>query len=149
MAAGEGAGNGLAKLLPKGLLEDIADIATDRFIEALLDGMDLAFRLSDGYRRNIEGFRGKYLFRTARGAVAATAEFDGGNLHVGREEIADWDVRVTFRDSAGLRAFLFSKNQDILESLLRNDVEVDGNLCCLYRFGFLARELTRKLGISG
>jgi len=68
---------------------------------------------------------------------------------VRKEEIGDWNVRVTFRNAEGLRAFLLSKNQDILDSILRNDVEVDGNLNYIYKLGFMARELTRRLGLAG
>lgn len=120
-----------------------------KFLESLLNNMDLAFCLSGEYRRNIAGFKGRYLFRTADGAVAASAVFDRGNMRVRKEGIGDWNVRVTFRDAEGLRAFLFSKNQDILDSILRNDVEVDGNLNYVYKLGFMARELTRRLGLAG
>jgi hypothetical protein len=138
----------LMKKLSKRLLKEISDVATDKFLETLLAGMDLAFCLSGEYRRNIEGFMGRYLFRTADGAVAASAVFDSGNMRVRKDGIGDWNVRVTFRDAVGLKAFLFSKNQDILDSILRNDVEVDGNLNYLYKFGFMARELTKRLGIA-
>lgn len=139
---------GIASILQKRLLKELTDEATDKFLELLLEGMDLAFALSGDYRRNIDGFRGRYLFRTADGAVASSAIFDGGNMRVGHAGIEDWGVRITFRDAAGLRAFLFSRDQDILDSILRNDVEVDGNLNLVYKLGFMARELTRKLGIS-
>lgn len=142
-------GNNFTKMLSKGLLKEITDVATDKFLESLLNGMDLAFCLSGEYRRNIEVFTGRYLFRTADGAIAASAVFDGGNMHVRKEEIGDWNVRVTFRNAAGLRAFLLSKNQDILDSILRNDVEVDGNLNYIYKLGFMSRELTRRLGLAG
>lgn len=139
----------LTKMLSKGLLKEISDVATDKFLESLLTGMDLAFCLSGEYRRNIKGFRGRYLFRTADGGVVASAVFDNGNMQVRKEGIGDWNVRVTFRDAVGLKAFLLSKNQDILDSILRNDVEVDGNLNYIYKFGFMARELTRRLGLAG
>lgn len=142
-------GSNLTKKLSKELLKEIADVATDKFLESLLNGMDLAFCLSGEYRRNIEGFRGRYLFRIVDGAVAASAVFDSGNMHVRKEGISDWNVRVTFRNAEGLRAFLFSKNQDILDSILRNDVEVDGNLNYIYKLGFMARELTRRFGLGG
>ena len=141
--------NSFTKMLSKGLLKEITDVATDKFLESLLNGMDLAFCLSGEYRRNIAGVKGRYLFRTADGAVAASAVFDRGNMRVRKEGIGDWNVRVTFRDAEGLRAFLFSKNQDILDSILRNDVEVDGNLNYVYKLGFMARELTRRLGLAG
>jgi hypothetical protein len=47
-----------------------------------------------------------------------------------------------------LRAFLLSKNQDILDSVLANTVEVDGNLNYIYKFGFMVRDLIRRLGFD-
>ena len=47
-----------------------------------------------------------------------------------------------------MNAFLFSRDQDILDSLLANDVELDGNLNYIYKFGFMARDLGRRLGVG-
>jgi hypothetical protein len=58
------------------------------------------------------------------------------------------DVQVTFTNAKALWSFLLSENQDVLNSILENTVEVEGNLNYLYRFGFLAKELTRRIGIA-
>lgn len=128
------------------LRDELQGKATDRFLEALLGGMDAAFALSESYRKNIEGYEGRLLFRTADNVVAAAAIFTGGDMRVSREPIDDWDVRITFKDAAALNAFLFSKDQDIINSILANEVSVDGNLNHVYRFGFLARDLAHGLG---
>ena len=130
------------------LVDELTGELTDQFLELLLRGMDLAFRLSGSYRENIRDFKGRYLFRTEDGGVEASAVFGEGRMEVREEAISDWTVRVTFRDPGALRAFLFSRNQDILNSLLKNDVDVDGNLNYLFRFGFLARDLLRRLGVE-
>ena len=80
--------------------------------------------------------------------VAASATFARGDMKYHKGAISDWHVMVTFKDTEALLAFLFSKDQDILNSLLANDVEVDGNLNYVYRFGFLARDLAHKLGVN-
>lgn len=49
------------------LIKCIPGSLPDKLLEALLRGMDLAFCLSRGYRRNIENFKGNYLFRTRDG----------------------------------------------------------------------------------
>ena len=64
-----------------------------------------------------------------------------------REDIDDWNVRVTFKNPAALRDFLFSQNQDILDSILANTVEVDGNLNYIYKFGFMARDIRKRIGL--
>jgi hypothetical protein len=141
-------GNFIAKLLSRNLIKELSGELTDKFMELLLGGMDLSFCLSRGYRKNIKNFKGRYLFQTADGMVEASATFDKTNMKVHTEAISDWNVRVTFKDAAALRAYIFSKDQDILDSILKNEVEVDGNLNYIYRFGFLARDLVHRLGIE-
>ena len=138
----------ITKICSKGLREELSGKVTDKLLELLLSGMDLAFCLSKGYRRNIKDFEGRYLFRTTDNLVAATATFKDGDMEVHEEAIDDWDVRITFKDAATLGAFIFSRDQDILDSLIANDVEVDGNPNYVYKFGFMARDLGRKLGVG-
>jgi hypothetical protein len=126
----------------------LADQVTDKLLEALLGGMSMAFLLLGGYRRNIKGFSGAYLFRTADGKVAAGARFGSGRMHLLTTEFAAYNVAVTFNDPPALRRFLFSSDQDVLASLLTNDVSVDGNLNYVHRFGFLARDLIARLGLA-
>lgn len=137
----------LTKFFSKKFVNQLYGVATDKFMEFLLTAMDVFFFLWEDYRKNIEGFRGKYVFRTSKGPVAASATFKNGDMKVQTKAIADWNVRVTFKNPKALRSFLFSKDQDILDQLLENAVEVDGNLNYLYKFGFMARDLERRLGI--
>ncbi|MFQ5900069.1 MAG: hypothetical protein ACE5IH_00745 [Thermodesulfobacteriota bacterium] len=136
------------RLWTRKLKEELCGVVTDKFLELLLGGMDIAFCLSKGFRKNIEGFKGRYLFRTADDLVAASATFNNGNMEVHSEAIEDWDVMVTFKDAASLRGYIFSRDQDVLDSLLKNDVEVDGNLSYIFKFGFMARDLGRRLGVE-
>jgi hypothetical protein len=129
----------------KGALEDVLATA---LLEILLDGMSLAFVLLWGFRRNLAGFSGKYLFRTANDGVARGALFASRRMQVLRGEFADYDVAVTFKDSAALLRFLFSHDQDILDSLLSNDVAVDGNVNYIYKFAFMARDLIGRLKLT-
>ena len=139
--------------------DELGDKATDKFLELLLKGMEAAFSASknkivsalfdkfEGYHKNIEGFKGRYLFRTSDNRIAASAIFENGDMDVREDAIDDWNVRVTFKNAAALRAFIFSQNQDILNSILANEVDVDGNLNYIYKFGFLARDLAHRIGV--
>lgn len=138
----------IARAWSRRLVGELCGRATDRLLELMLGGMDLAFCLLKGYRKNIVGFEGRYLFRTADGAVAAAATFKDGEMEVHREAIDDWDVRVTFKDPDALRDFLFSRDQDILNSVLKNEVETDGNQNYIYKFGFMVRDLSHRFGIA-
>ncbi len=120
-------------------------VVTDKLLEALLTGMDAAFWLSRGYRRNIKDFQGRYLFATQNGDVAASAVFKNGDMRVKKDAVDRWDIRVSFTDETALLEFLFSENQDVLNSMLENKVEVEGNLNYLYRFGYLAKDLKNRV----
>jgi hypothetical protein len=136
------------KLFSKKLIREIQEITTDKFLELLLRAMDLSFCLSRNYRKNIKNFKGRYVFRTADNVVAAAITFANANMKVYDKEIDKWNVRITFKDAPALQAFLFSKNQDILDSILKNEVEVDGNLNYIHKFGFMARDLMRRFGVQ-
>jgi len=140
----------LARLVNRRLKKELSAKATDKFLELLLSGMDLAFSISKGYRKNIEDFKAGYVFRTTDKRVSTAVSFKDGDMKVYEDEddIERWDVRVTFKDSQALISFLFSKNQDIVSSLLANEVEVDGNLNYIYKFGFMARDLVRRIGFG-
>jgi hypothetical protein len=140
--------NRMTRVFSRRLVEQIRSRATDDLLELLLDGMAMAFLLSRSFRDNIRGFSAKYVFTTADGSVGASARFDGKLMHVDDKPADDWTVRVRFKDAAGLRRFLFGKNQDILDSVLANDVEMDGNLNYIFKFGFMARDLERRLGLQ-
>ena len=141
-------GNVTVKLFSKELIKEIQESTTDKFLELLLRAMDLSFCFSRSYRRNIKNFKGRYVFRTIDNAVAATATFENSNMTVHEEEADKWNIRITFKDAPALQAFLFSQNQDILDSILKNEVEVDGNLNYIHKFGFMARDLMRRLGVD-
>ena len=146
-------------LLPQGvanwLLRCLTDLEKsfytaepDLFMELLLKGLSWAFFLCRRFRRNIRGFNARYGFATADGKVQTTAVFQKGTMKV-LDTVADpCTVKVTFSDVNALRGFLFSGNQDILNSLLTNDVSVSGNLNYIYKFGFMVRDLACRLNIE-
>ena len=140
--------NRVTRAFSRRLVEQFRGGATDAMVELLLEGMATAFLLSRSFRDNIRGFSARYVFTTEDGSVGASARFDGKRMHVEREPVDHWTVRVRFKNADRLRRFLFSKNQDILQSILDNDVEMDGNVNYIFKFGFLARDLERRLGLQ-
>jgi len=141
----------IAKILSsrlRKLRKELSGKITDDFLDILLDGMSLAFCLCKGYRKNIENFEGRYLLGTSDGSVVSSAIFRNGDMETPEDAIDDWNVRVMFKDFDALNAFIFSKNQDILNSLLDNKVEFDGNMIYIFKFGFMARDLAHRFGIE-
>ncbi|MBZ5552815.1 MAG: hypothetical protein LAO21_08860 [Acidobacteriia bacterium] len=144
----EGTQSSLVRRFSRPLADQLCGKVTDDFMELLLRGMELSFCLSKGYRENIRGFEGTYVFRTDDGKVGCTAVFHDGEMAVDSGVRTPYEVRVSFKDPKALWRFLLAENQDILDSILANEVEVDGNLNYIYRFGFLARDLQHRLGVA-
>jgi len=140
-------GNFITRFFSKRLEKELLGELTDECLELLLEGMELAFCLSKGYRRNIKKFKGAYLLRTGDNLVITSITFDRGKMTVYEDAIADWDVRVTIKDVQAFWKFVFSRDHDILNLVLANEVEIDGNLNYIYKFGFLARDLAHRLGL--
>jgi hypothetical protein len=140
--------NSLLAWFSQDLKREFIDGLTDGFLEALLGSMETAFALSRSYRRNIAGFNAVFVFRTEDDHVGASAVFHGGRMVLERHPRARFDTRITFKDAEGLSHSLLSGSQDILNTMLSSPVRVEGNLNCLYRFGFLSQELLLKLGLN-
>lgn len=138
----------ILRTLSRKLVRQFEGRVTDEFLELLLKGMKLAFWLSPDFRRNLRDFQGRYLFQTADGAVRVSATFQGERMQIHEDPIPDWNVKVSFENPQAVWSFLLSKDQDILNSILRDEVEVEGNLNYLYKLGAMARELTGRLGIG-
>jgi hypothetical protein len=140
----------LSRFMSRKLVEQLRTRATDAFLDKLLRGMDIAFALNRSYREhNLARFRARYVFATRDGEVGSTVRFEDGEMKVSRKAEDDFTVRVRFKDAAALRRFLFAEKQDVLDSVLNNEVELDGNLNYIYKFGYMARDLERRLGLLG
>ncbi len=138
-------------LLPsfcKPLRNQLCGALTDQFLELLLRGMEVTFALSKSYRRNIEAFRATYVFKTRDGTVGVSAVFDNGNMTVDPQARPACDTLVTYKDAPALSSYLLSQDQDTLDSILAASVEVEGNLNNIYKYGYLVRELMRRLGAA-
>jgi hypothetical protein len=131
----------------------------DWTLQNLLQVMKYALIVSDdpllapivglkGYSANIHGFNAVYGFESNDKTVNAAAVFKGGKMHVEENMPDKWDLKVAFKDAQAFWDFIFSGGQDILKPILDNNVEVYGNLNYLYKFGFMARDLKDRLGLS-
>lgn len=137
----------LARRLSRALQTQLGGKITDGFLDLLLRGLDLAFCLSRRFRRNLTGFEGRYVFETANGRVSASALFHNGDMRVVDHAVGEWDVKITFDDEPALWAFLL-QGQGVLDTILGDKVAIEGNLNYVYKFGFMASDLARILGVA-
>lgn len=138
----------LARVLSRPLADQLCGKITDDFLELLLRGMELAFCVSKDYRKNIEGFQATYAFQTADGRVGCSAVFHDGDMDIDSKVRLPYNALVSFKDAQALWRFLLAENQDVLDSILANEVDVDGNLNYIYKFGYMATDLKRRLGVA-
>ena len=117
-----------------------SELAED-FLQLLLGLMSVVYLFDHDFRRNIEGFNGRYQFRSKDGCITVAALFKDDRLEVREEEIPDPDITVMFKDGKALMGYLLTPKPDILGSMLRQEVSLDGNLNYLYRFAFMAKRL--------
>lgn len=117
----------------------------EEFLELLLKGMQVAFIVLPDYRESIHTFNGRYQFTSADGGMTMSAVFNNGQMRVMEKTIDAPDITIIFRDGKTLFKFLLAPKQDILGSMLAQDVKTDGNLNYLYRFGYLAKKLQLML----
>jgi len=131
----------------KEIFESFDSEVTEEFLELLLNAMRIFYIFNEDFRNNIEGFEGRYLFKSRDGKITVAAIFENGRMNVKEKEIGDTDITVSFRSAKALREFIFSPKPDILGSILRQDVVVDGNFNYMYKFAFMAKRL--QLMVTG
>ena len=119
--------------------------AAEEFLQILLTLMKIMFMVKPGYRQNIRNFQGRYQFNSTDGSITMAALFDNGRMDVEEMVIDNPDITVTFSDGRALFNFLLSPRQDILGSMLRHEVQTEGNLNYLYKFGYLAKQLQQMV----
>ena len=117
----------------------------EEFLEVLLKLMGLVFYLDKDFRRNIRNFNGRYLFRSLDRQITVAAVFKDDRLKVIEKEIDDTHMTVIFRNAKAMMGFLLSPKPDILGSMLRQDITVNGNLNYLYKFAYMAKHLQLKV----
>jgi hypothetical protein len=123
-------------------LDNMQSESAEEFLGLLLKGMALVFELNLGnFRKNIEGFTGRYLFASKDKGITVSVIFDKGKMKVYEATIDDADIVITFRNDKALMDYIFSPKPDILGSMLRQDVTLNGNLNYLYKFAFMAQRL--------
>ncbi len=136
-----------AKRLAKKLCSSVESELAEEFLELLLKGMGLFICINKEFRRNIENFKGRYLFKSKDNQITVSASFTNSKMKVKEGVLKDTDIVVNFKNAAALRNFLLSPKPDILNSILNQDITLDGNLNYLYKFAYMAKLL--QLTVAG
>lgn len=125
----------------KNFLKSIESEFAEDFLQLLLTLMSAAFFIDHDFRKNIDGFKGRYQFKSKDGEITVAALFEKDRLEVKEKEINNPNITVLFKDGKALMGYLLSPKPDILGSMLRQEVTLDGNLNYLYKFAYMAKRL--------
>jgi len=123
----------------------------ERFLEMLLQAMSFMLFVDRDYHRNVEGFKGKYLFQNKKGDLTVQAVFKPSwlfqyeYLKIKRRKLKDPDITITFKDSKALMRLLLSPKPDVLGALIANEVVAAGNVNYILKFGFMTTQLQKML----
>jgi len=132
--------------------ERFAAKLSDKYLELLLRVLDLAFEVSEDFRKNLKNFDGKYVFTTKDKKVCSSAVFMDNDMKVYDREIEDWDIMIVFQDykvlRKALKRIILTGNIDLLDSLLQNEIQTIGNVNYAFKFLFLINNLTHRIGIA-
>lgn len=149
-----GLGARVAKRLPKKIGAWLDNILTEWFLKFFLWVFSLSFRLFPDLRKNIENFDAAYVFKTRNGAVTESTVFrrDGNGNPVMRREhepVPEPSVTVVFKDAGVLKRYLYSlADQDILDLILADEVQLDGNWNYVCKLLFMIRDLRFTVGLE-
>lgn len=135
------------KRVERRFLKCMESEAAEEFLELLLKLMSLAFKVDKDFRKNIDGFRGRYQFKSLDNSVTMAALFTGEELEVKEGLIPDVNVTVIFKNSKALMNYLLSADRDILKLLLNNEVVIRGNANYVFKFAYMANHL--QLALTG
>ena len=113
--------------------------------EILFRLMGLLFQLDPDFRKNLQGFTGRYQFKSEDNKVAVLATFDDEQITVEEALSPEADIVIIFKDSRSIISSFFSPRKDILKTLHDNEVALHGNLNYVYKLGFLTDHIQSAL----
>lgn len=129
----------------KRLIETFLSNNTEAVLRYLLEFIGLLYSANYELRKHIKNLNAKYQFKFDDRDAAVSAEVRSGRLRVSTKTLADPDVSLTFRNAAAFKNLFFAAKPDILASLLKQDIIIDGNLTYLYKLAFLLKRMERKI----
>lgn len=115
--------------------------AADIFLTVLLRLMCLTFILSPKFRRNIKDFNATYVFVDKSTKLYVVAKFKNSKLKVQQKHVEEFDFKLVFKDGRALFKLLLSKAPDILDAVLKQEVDFSGNINYLNKFAYMAMHL--------
>ena len=139
----------------KNFLKLLEDEVAEEFLQVLIKLLRYSAYLDSYLRKSMKNFNGLIQFRSKDNEIRVVAEFKKGRLKdkelKPNEQLKKIPTaEVVFKNAEAVRNFLLPKGgiagrRDVLRSLLRNEVKLEGNYNYIYRFGFLATHLQLQL----
>jgi hypothetical protein len=129
------------KKAEKQFLDCIESEFAEEFLELLLKTMKLVFMVDNDFRRNINNFNARYLFKSKDDQITMAVIFKNAKMKVYEKKISNTDITIIFKNGNALLKYLLSPKTDILGAILNQDVTFQGNLNFLSKFAFMSKRL--------
>ena len=123
--------------------------ATEMFLIVLLRTMSLVLMVDSKFRRNIENFEATYVFSDVKSHLYLVAIFKKNKLRVRRRPVLDPTFTIIFKDGKVLMKLLLSKSPNMLDLILKQEVEFKGSINYLGKFVYMALKLKQMAFAPG
>lgn len=137
----------IRKELEKKLLDAVEGRITENVMDVVLSLMSVLFVLDKNYRKNIHNFEAVYVFTDQNDDFYVAARFHKDRLTIQNKKVDNPNFILRFRDNEALVKLLFSGAPDILNAMLNQQVDFEGNVNYINKFAYMALHIL--LSITG
>lgn len=113
----------------------------------VLELLSLSFLLNKNFRKNIANFTADYVFTDKAQDFYVRASFKNEKMHVTRKKLDNPTFALIFKDTASFFKLITSKEPDLLNAMLNQDIEFTGNINYINKFAYMGQHLV--LSITG
>lgn len=135
----------IRKTLENQLTAAIEGRITENVMDTVLNLMSVLFLLDKEYRKNIMNFEAVYVFTDQKNDFYVTVVFHRGVMKVHNRKVDKPTFMLRFRDNEALIKLLFSGAPDILNAMLNQEVDFQGNINYMNKFAYMALHLLLKV----
>ncbi|MCL2293879.1 MAG: hypothetical protein FWC36_03330 [Spirochaetes bacterium] len=114
---------------------------SENFLFTLLNLMSLIILVDPKFRKNVENFDARYVFMYKSENLYIVAHFKNNKLNVKKSRVTDPNLTLVFKDGKALFKLLLSESPDVLNAILNQEVDFNGNLNYLNKFAYMAMRL--------
>jgi len=119
----------------------------ERGLFLILELLSWSFFFDKKFRRNIVNLTADYVFTDKTQDFYVRVSFKNEKMYVTREKIDNPTFALIFKDTSSFFKLITSKEPDILNAMLNQEIEFTGNINYINKFAYMGQHLL--LNITG